>query len=68
MTNSNFISFEDLDLVFSPTSTEIAEDFDLWGHYVDPDATMTREQFDALTVSEKIDIQREVFGQDIFNK
>jgi len=27
---------------------EIAQSFDLFGEYVDPDATVTREQFDTM--------------------
>ena len=43
------------------TMTEIAEDFNLWGEYVDPGANMTEEEFDALTTEEKVQMQREMF-------
>lgn len=43
------------------TMTEIAEDYELWGEYVDPDATMTEDEFDKLTVDEKVAMQREMF-------
>lgn len=35
------------------TSFEIARDFDLFGEYVDPDATVSREQFDAMSIEER---------------
>lgn len=47
-----------------PTRTEIAENFQLWCDYVDPSATMTEEEFDRLTLAEKLEIQRECFGED----
>lgn len=47
-----------------PSYTQIAESFDLWGEYVDPDATMTREQFDTMSVDEKVKIQRDLFGKE----
>ena len=46
------------------TYREIAESFDLWGEYVDPAATMTRAEFDALTIDERINIITETFGRE----
>ena len=46
------------------TMTEIAEDYNLWGEYVDTQATMTEEQFDALSIEEKVQMQREMFPGD----
>lgn len=43
------------------TMTEIAEDYELWAEYVDPNATMTKDEFNALTVDEKVKMQREMF-------
>ena len=46
------------------TMTEIAEDSNLWGEYVDTQATMTEEQFNALSIEEKVQMQREMFPGD----
>lgn len=43
------------------TMAEIAEDYELWEEYVDPQATMTEAEFDALTTEEKVAMQREMF-------
>ena len=43
------------------TMTEIAEDYELWAEFVDPNATMTEAEFDALTTAEKVAMQREMF-------
>jgi hypothetical protein len=37
-----------------PTNEQIASDYELWGEYVDPQNTMTEEQFNALTIDEKL--------------
>lgn len=50
-----------------PTYEQIANDFNLWGEYVDPDATMTEEKFDGLSVEEKIEMQVEMFGKESAN-
>lgn len=42
----------------------LANNFELWGEYVDPDATMTQEQFDALTEEEKIALVNEIFPDE----
>lgn len=47
-----------------PTCTEIAESFALWSEYVDPDATMTEAQFDAMTTAEKVALIHEMFPND----
>lgn len=47
-----------------PTYEQIAKSFDLWGEYVDPQATMTQEQFDAMSVKEKIKIQIDLYGEE----
>lgn len=43
------------------TSFEIARDFDLFGEYVDPDATVSREQFDAMSIDEREALIAETF-------
>lgn len=44
-----------------PTRQEIAKSFDLWNEYVDPQATMTKDEFNKLTTAEKIELQRQIF-------
>lgn len=46
------------------TMQEIAKNFDLWAEYVDPSATMSLAEFDALSVEEKVEMQREMFPGD----
>jgi 5'-deoxynucleotidase YfbR-like HD superfamily hydrolase len=46
------------------TNRQIAESFQLWQEYIDPMATMTEEQFDALTVEERERMIEEMFGPD----
>ena len=48
-----------------PTRTEIACDFALWGEYVDPDGHTTEEEFDAMSVEEKVAFQREMWPHDL---
>lgn len=43
---------------------QIAEDFELWGEYVDPNATMTEQEFDELSTDDKVKMQEEMFGKD----
>lgn len=47
-----------------PTNYEIANDYGLWGEYVDPQATMSEEQFYALSVSERLAMITECFGAE----
>lgn len=44
------------------TYQQTASDWSLWREFVDTDATMTREEFDALSVEAKIALQIEAFG------
>ena len=46
------------------TYEQCATDWTLWTQYVDTDATMTREEFDALSVEAKIAMQVEAFGPE----
>lgn len=41
---------------------EIANDFRLWGEYMDANAEMTEAEFDALSTEEKVALQVEAFG------
>ena len=45
----------------TPSHKECAENFSLWAEYVDPHAAMTREEFDALSIAEKIAMQAFIF-------
>ena len=48
-----------------PTYTQIAEDFDLWREYVDRQGAMSRNEFDAMSVGDRIGLQVETFGYKI---
>ena len=41
-----------------------AKSWALWNEFVNVDATMTREEFDSLTVDQKIALQVEAFGKE----
>lgn len=47
-----------------PTRNQIARDWNLWAEYVDPSAAMTREEFEAMTIDERVALQETVFGPD----
>lgn len=49
------------------TYAAIASDWNLWAEYVDPSATMTEAEFDALPVEGKIAIQTACFGEESLN-
>jgi hypothetical protein len=44
------------------TYEQIAANFNLWQEYVDQDATMSQEEFDAMTIEQKVNLQIEAFG------
>lgn len=46
------------------TYEEIADDFRLWGEYMDPNAEMTEEEFQTLSTEEKVAMQVEAFGAE----
>jgi len=48
-----------------PTRTEIASNFALWQEYCDPHGHTTREEFDAMTVEEKVQFQRKMWPHDL---
>lgn len=45
-----------------PTYAKIAADFRLWGEYMDAGTTMSRAEFDSMSVAEKVALQVEAFG------
>jgi len=46
------------------TYEQIADDFRLWGEYVDPRGEMTEEEFNALSIEQKVALQVEAFGKE----
>lgn len=46
------------------TNRHVAETFNLWQEYVDPNANMTENEFNALTVDEREVMVEEAFGTD----
>ena len=44
------------------TYDEIAGDWDLWREYMDTGSVMTREEFDALSMSDRVDQLAACFG------
>jgi hypothetical protein len=47
------------------TYQQIADDWTLWCDYADPEASMTRAEFDALDVEQRIKILIDAFGKQI---
>jgi hypothetical protein len=47
-----------------PTDTEIASSFDLWQDYIDPNATTSRAQFDAMSHADRMALIVGTFGPD----
>ena len=43
---------------------EVARDFNLWGTYADPHGVLTEEDFDSMTVEEKIELLKNLFGNE----
>jgi hypothetical protein len=48
----------------NPTYEQTASSYGLWGEYVDPAATMTEEEFDAMSTDEKVQIQIDIWGPE----
>lgn len=46
------------------TYAAIASDFALWNEFVNTDGAMTEQEFDALTVDQKVALQVEAFGEE----
>ena len=51
-------------MITSAATEKIAADWDLWREYVDTDAVMTRQEFDLMTVEQRIALIKQVFGGD----
>jgi hypothetical protein len=47
-----------------PTNDQIARDWDLWCDYIDPNAAMSRAEFDAMTVEQRVALIEEIFPDD----
>ena len=43
---------------------EIAADWNLWNEFVNTDATMSRDEFDALSIEQKVQLQTDAFGHE----
>ena len=37
------------------TNIELAEDFGLWAEYVDPDGVMSQDEFEQMTMEERLE-------------
>jgi hypothetical protein len=48
----------------SPTYAQIASSYSLWGEYVDPDATTSEKEFDAMSHADRVALMVEAFGPD----
>jgi hypothetical protein len=48
----------------SPTYAECANSWSLWQEYVDPNATMTETEFDAMTIEDRMSMMVECFGPE----
>jgi len=46
------------------TYKQTAESYELWAEYVDPNATMTKKEFDELSTEEKVKMQEDMFGPE----
>ena len=46
------------------TTFQLAQSWDLWREYIDPDATMTEAEFDAMTVEQRIGLIKAAFDGD----
>jgi hypothetical protein len=49
----------------APTYAQQASSFDLWQEYVDPEATITREQFDAMSHADRVALIVDTFGPEL---
>lgn len=47
-----------------PTYAQVASDYNLWGQYVDPQNTMTEEEFDNMSFEELLQMEIEIFGPE----
>ena len=49
----------------TPTPYQQATDYEFWSTYVDPKGIYTEEQFRSMTVEEKLEIIKSVFGEKL---
>ena len=47
-----------------PTDADIATDWNLWAEYVDPGGTMTKGEFSAMPIQEKLYLMEDCFGPE----
>ena len=47
-----------------PTYQQIAISWRLWTEYVDTDAVMTREEFDAMSIEDRVALMVKAFGAE----
>jgi hypothetical protein len=50
----------------SPTYRQCALDWDLWCEWVNPGGDMSREEFDALTINERVALEIDCFGPELW--
>lgn len=48
----------------SPTNHDIAQSYELWIEYVDRLGVMTRADYDALALADRLDLMRAAFGPE----
>jgi hypothetical protein len=48
----------------SPTYHELANSFALWQEYVDPDATISKDEFDAMGYEDRMKLLVEAYGPE----
>ena len=46
----------------TPTRLQQATNYEFWTEYVDPEGVYTEEKFSSMTVEEKLEIIKSVFG------
>lgn len=66
MEGSAWLAFVDLDTVdhHCHSYDEIAKDFTLWQEYVDTDGVTSKDEFDAMTIEQKVQLQIDTFGPE----
>jgi|688.fasta_scaffold05431_11 hypothetical protein len=47
-----------------PTYDQLAEDFDLWQEYVDPNATVSEAELKAMSIADRMALIIEMFGPE----
>jgi hypothetical protein len=66
MEGDAWLAFVNLDAVEHRcySYNEIAQDFTLWQEYVDTDGVTSKDEFDAMTIVQKVQIQIDTFGPE----